>query len=367
MFVWSVICSFDPYNNFKSTEKLSNLLKVTQLVNFWDRTQVQESHVLNSTVSAVPWYYFLFSLPLSFLLTLSFSLLSLSVSLSLFTSLFLSIPIHFSFPFSLFSSLPSFLPSFLPYFFIVSIKTLQWLTNCSYNLYCSTSLHTHTHIESVKAPGQGWNGTVLNEAGGSPGWSVSKAPDFLTCVSFPLQCTSRPECIIQSRSCAARYQSIAALHPSNAAPHQSIAAPHQSIAAPHPSHAAHYQSIAAPHFSSTVPLCSNAAPQQGTAAPHQSSSKLHLSTPSSLASLHPRARSPLSHIAHTLSSARSPSRSKPQAWARGQAPCRTETMKPTPRSQPASCQHHSPPASGGSHTCGKGSTRMGASWITISD
>lgn len=34
-FVWSFIGSFNPYNNCKkSTEKLSNLLKVTQLVNF---------------------------------------------------------------------------------------------------------------------------------------------------------------------------------------------------------------------------------------------------------------------------------------------------------------------------------------------
>ena len=157
MFLLSFIRSFDPYNNFKSTEKLSNLLKVTQLVNFWDRTQVQENHVLNSTLSTVPWYYFLFSLPLSFLLTLSFSLLSLYVSLSLFTSLFFSIPLHFSFPFSLFSSLPSFLPSFRISLF-VSIKTLQWLTNCSYNLYCRTSLHTHTHwISEGTRPRLKWN------------------------------------------------------------------------------------------------------------------------------------------------------------------------------------------------------------------
>ncbi|XP_013852557.1 uncharacterized protein LOC106510150 [Sus scrofa] len=163
---------------------------------------------------------------------------------------------------------------------------------------------------------------------------------------------SSPECLSRSRSSAAPHLSSAAPHQSSAAPHLSSAA-HQSSAAPH-------QSSAALHLSSAAPHQSSAALHLSSAAPHQSSAAPYLSRPSSHASLHPSAN----RSTRPLNNARGPSRSKPRACDQRPSPRgRTESMQPSPLQQPAGCQPHSSPASGCSHTLGRGSTRTAASWI----
>ena len=91
--VWILIYSLNASNNLKKrTKKLSNLLRLTQLVNGLAKTQLPGNPVPYSTIFAVAVYCFLISFSLSFFLTLYFSLLFLS----LFTSLFSSTSLLFS-------------------------------------------------------------------------------------------------------------------------------------------------------------------------------------------------------------------------------------------------------------------------------
>lgn len=108
--VWILIYSFNASNDLKKrTKKLSNLLKLMQLVNGLAKTQLPGNLVLYSTIFAVAVDCFLLSFSLSFFLTLYFSLLFLS----LFTSLFSSTSLPFSSPLFLPSISPSFLPCLL--------------------------------------------------------------------------------------------------------------------------------------------------------------------------------------------------------------------------------------------------------------
>lgn len=93
--VWILIYSFNASSDLKKrTKKLSNLLRLTQLVNGLAKTKLPGNLVPYSTIFAVAVDCFLFSFSLSFFLTLYFSLLFLS----LFTSLFSSTSLPFSSP-----------------------------------------------------------------------------------------------------------------------------------------------------------------------------------------------------------------------------------------------------------------------------